>query len=87
MMERDWTVAPGGTLAEWMEERDLNPARAAALCRLDRATFNGVLAGDTPITEDIAERLHAGTGIAVHFWIRYEAQYRADLEAGRTRFE
>lgn len=87
MIDRDWTVAPGDTLRDWLEERDMNPARGAALCRLDRATFERILAGEEPITHEIALGLHAATGISTVFWERYEANYRADLAAGRQRFE
>lgn len=84
-MARDWTVAPGDTLAEWMEENGVSQRVLAKACGLDVHTLLGILKGQTQLSADIAERLHHATGITARFWIAYETSYRADLEAGRKR--
>lgn len=85
--DRDWTVAPGDTLRDWMEEQVISMGAAARLCKIDLADYEDIVNGTLPIDPDIAGKLQAATGITARFWLNYEAQYRADLEAGRRRFD
>ena len=86
MMQRDWTVAPGDTLRDWMDENATPMRVAARACGLELATFERLLDGTEPLTTSIAVALESGTGITAAFWLGFEANYRADLRAGRTRF-
>lgn len=81
---RDWTISPGETLRDWMTEQPVGPATAADRCDLPALIFNGVLAGDLPITTEIAAALERGTGISSAFWLNLERGYRADLAADLT---
>ncbi|MET0601382.1 MAG: HigA family addiction module antitoxin [Baekduia sp.] len=85
MSGRDWTVAPGDTLAEWMEEVGISERVLAKACSIDRHTLSGILKGQVSINAEMAGRLHRATGISARFWITFEKQYRADLEAGHKR--
>lgn len=80
----DWTLAPGATLRDWADENHLPHRVAARACGMWPSLFRGILTGEVPITEPIAEALSHGTGITASFWLNYERRYRADLNAGRT---
>jgi plasmid maintenance system antidote protein VapI len=80
----DWVCCPGETLQEWMDDMHVSPkVLAVAAGRWDEASVAALLAGDLPLTHDIAARLAAATGITPRIWLRFEAQYRAGLAAGR----
>lgn len=82
--DRDWTIAPGATLADWCEENNLPYRAAATACgRMPLEMFEAIVAGEQRITETIAGALHHGTGISASLWLNLERRYRADLKAGR----
>jgi plasmid maintenance system antidote protein VapI len=68
-------------LAEWIEEHGLTVDATANRCGIERERFRRILDG-APISAEDAVRLDAGTMIVAGFWLRAEAHYRADLEAG-----
>jgi hypothetical protein len=91
----DWTIAPAATLAEWLKEQGMTvadlaatavgpctwatPADAERACALIQAVLDR-----EPMTDQCAQLLGWGTGVSVQFWRNLEANYRADLAAGRT---
>ena len=85
--DRDWTIAPGATLADWCEENRLPHRAAATACgRMPIETFEAIVADKRRITKTIAEALAHGTGISASLWLNLERNYRADLKAGRSVF-
>lgn len=75
----DYAVAPGEYLEEWIEDQDLSQQRVAALLGSSRKQVNEIVNGRAPITSDTAMRLERVVGIPAKTWLKYEAQYRADL--------
>jgi HTH-type transcriptional regulator/antitoxin HigA len=82
--DRDWTIAPGETLREWIEENGLSPRITATVARLRPVEIEGVLRGSRKITPRIAAGLQRATDIPARLWLNLERAYRADLAAGRT---
>lgn len=85
MMAPDWTLAPGDCLAELLEMRGITEAELDDRTRLGPEIIAGILAASIPVDSLIAEKLAAVFGVSVHFWLNYEANYRADLERGAKR--
>jgi HTH-type transcriptional regulator/antitoxin HigA len=80
----DWTIAPGGTLQEWIEENGLTVRSTAVACgRMDPERLQGIIDTTVPVTEDDAARLQAGTGIPATLWLNLERRYRQDLARGK----
>ena len=80
----DWTIAPGSTLADWIEENGLSVRSTATVCgRMDPERLQRIIDGKQRLTKDDAARLHAGTGISARFWLAHERRYRADLKRGK----
>lgn len=80
----DWTIAPGETLREWIEENGLSVRSTATACgRMDPDRLQGIIDAQEEITEDDASRLHAGTMIPARLWLNLERRYRQDLQRGK----
>lgn len=74
----DWTVAPGETLRELLDERDMTPKQLAIRTYLDEPTVYEVLSG-LPLTEAVAielERAFGDEGPAAEFWLALERNHR-----------
>jgi len=88
----DWTVAPAGTLRELIEQQATTPERLAGIAarRFPRVTEKDALAAirgvlnRQPYDGRTAAILGAVTGTPAMFWVNLEANYRADLAAGKT---
>jgi HTH-type transcriptional regulator/antitoxin HigA len=78
--ETDWTVAPGETLLELLEEREMSQRDLARRTGLSPKHVNKLLHGLVPLSADVAVRLERVTGVPADFWNRLEAGYRSDLE-------
>jgi HTH-type transcriptional regulator / antitoxin HigA len=78
IFEPNWISAPGETIADILEERDLSLVQFAQRmeCRLEFA--NQLLRGREAITGPIARRLESILGGSASFWMTRESQYRAD---------
>lgn len=81
----DWCVAPGETLIEWMAAREITWQTAASWLKLTREEYDGLLKGDTPITEILAESLERLTMIRSEMWLNLEQRFRDGIAAGKTQ--
>jgi plasmid maintenance system antidote protein VapI len=80
----DWTIAPGATLADWIEENGLSVRSTAIACgRMDPDRLQRIIDGKQKLTRDDAARLHAGTMIPARLWLNLERRYREDLKRGK----
>lgn len=79
MAETDYAVAPGEFLREWIERENISEDTLARELDYTQDQVNGILCGNTRISNDAALRLQRATGISAHSWLRFEALYRADL--------
>lgn len=87
----DWCMRPGVHLQEMLEHSGLTGERGIRYLKratgLTREQVEGLLTGDTEITDDIAERLATGTqplAVSAQMWRNLERTYRAGLAAGKT---
>lgn len=80
----DWVVAPGETLKDWFDEMDV-PLLSAIEQGIPEDVLSGILDGNEPITEEIAEKLFSLTGVSAAFWIALERNYQDGLAAGKER--
>lgn len=86
----DWTVHPGATLRDWMEENGfvqgdrLLIRPLATACSMESEQLQGIVDGKRRIGTVAACKLAAGTGIPARLWLNLERQHRARLAAGKT---
>src|ERR1700733_246437 len=78
--DTDWTVAPGETLQELLEEQGMSQRELARRTGLSPKHVNKLLHGLVPLSADVAVRLERVTGTPARFWNQMEANYRSDLE-------
>ncbi|MGH3164489.1 MAG: helix-turn-helix domain-containing protein [Trebonia sp.] len=83
--ETDWTLPPGDTLLELLEERGMSQRDLARRTGLSPKHVNKLLHGLVPLSADVAVRLERVTGLSANFWNRREANYRSDLERIRSK--
>jgi plasmid maintenance system antidote protein VapI len=73
-------VAPGEVLQEWMLEHRQTIDTLSALADIPEEVVVRLLGGRENLTPELAEKLHAATGISVPFWLGAERNYRDRLE-------
>ena len=78
----DWTVCPGATIMDAIEERGWTVDELAA--KLPWPTIKEVIQANEQITEPLAEKLATVIGGSKEFWIRREQNYRTDLSHGKN---
>jgi plasmid maintenance system antidote protein VapI len=78
----DYVVAPGATLADWIEENGLSVRVTATMCRMKPEHLQRII-DKGPIGEVAARKLAQGTGISAQFWLALEHNYRVWLAAGK----
>jgi len=71
-----WAVPPGATLRETMEAQGLTPDDLARRTGLGLVTVHALLAGDLPVTPDVAQDLERELGVPARPWLRLEDLYR-----------
>ena len=80
--------APGVTLAELIDEREITQAELARRMGRPLNAVNEMVLGNKEITEDTALELERVLGTPAHFWLAREARYREFLarqrDAGRA---
>lgn len=79
----DWVVSPGEILADELAELGVSPRLFSRSSGLDVATIEGIIAGKTRITLDIAERISRVFGTSAKMWMNLETMYREGLKAGK----
>jgi plasmid maintenance system antidote protein VapI/Zn-dependent peptidase ImmA (M78 family) len=77
--EPDWLSAPGATIVDILEERDLSSEEFAKLLGYSQARVEKLLAGKTAITKDVAKLLAEKLGGSENFWLSREEQYRGGV--------
>jgi HTH-type transcriptional regulator/antitoxin HigA len=83
--DTDWTVPPGETLQELLEDQGLSQRDLARRAGLSPKHVNKLLQGLVPLSADVAVRLERVTGVPARFWNQLEANYRSDLERLRAQ--
>jgi plasmid maintenance system antidote protein VapI/Zn-dependent peptidase ImmA (M78 family) len=81
----DWVSAPGETIADILEERNLAPEEFARRMGRKLLAVRDLLEGRHPISNDLARRLEEVLGGSAAFWINREAQYQQDIARLRSR--
>jgi len=75
----DWVSAPGETIADLLEERNLPTGEFARRMGQTPAQAHDLLVGREPITNTMALKLQEVLGASAAFWINRESQYRKDV--------
>ncbi len=75
----DWFSAPGDTIADILEERNLSPVEFAKQMGYTPEHANELLHGRATITIKTARQLEGILGASVEFWMNRESQYREDV--------
>jgi plasmid maintenance system antidote protein VapI/Zn-dependent peptidase ImmA (M78 family) len=75
----NWASAPGETIADILEERNLSLASFANLIGQSSADVKGLLEGRTAITIGTARLLERVLGGSVAFWMTRDFQYRESI--------
>lgn len=70
---------PGDSIAERLEHEGLTAADLARARGCSEADVEKLLAGEAPVTVAWAFLLKEFVGLTALFWLRREANYRADL--------
>ncbi|NLW86663.1 MAG: ImmA/IrrE family metallo-endopeptidase [Planctomycetes bacterium] len=77
--EPDYALAPGETLAERLDELDMDQRELAIRLRMSAKCVNQMIRGKAPITHETAIKLERVTGIPSHVWNNLEMNYRSAL--------
>ena len=72
----DYSVAPGATLKEALEDRGLSQSDLCLRTGLAEKTISQIINGVAPISYETAEKLEFATGIPATFWNHRELTYR-----------
>ena len=80
----DWTVPPGETLKECLEELGRTPQSFAAHTGMSLERVGQLIEGSVELTDYDAVLLEYGTGVPERLWRRLEENYRNDLRLGRV---
>lgn len=75
----DWVSAPGDTIADILEERNLSPAEFAQRMGYTPERANELLHGRAIISIETARQLEDFLGASAAFWMDRDSQYREDV--------
>ena len=75
----DWVSAPGETMVDILEERNLSPVEFAKNMGKTPKSAGELLCGRAMITIETARKLEAVLGASAAFWMIRESQYREDV--------
>lgn len=76
--QRNYTVAPGEYVTEWLEENAITMEELAFALGVNETYTTDLIEGKIPINEEIALALEKLTGIPVKRWAVLDATYWAD---------
>src|SRR5690606_26956591 len=79
----NWVSAPGETIIDILEDRDISVSVFSNLIGEDLDTIENLLAGNQRIERDLASKLTESLGFSKEFWIRRDQLYfqrKAELE-------
>ncbi len=72
----DYSVPPGQTLQELIDERSMTQNELATRAGLSRKTVNEIMKGKSPLTSETAQKLELVFQIPAQFWNERERLYR-----------
>jgi len=75
----EWVSPPGDSITDAIEERDWTQAQLAERLGYTEKHVSLLINAKVPITEESAQKLSRVIGSTPEFWLRREAQYRAQL--------
>ena len=75
----EWVSPPGDSITDAIEERDWTQVQLAERLGYTEKHVSLLLNAKVPITEESAQKLSRVIGSTPEFWLRREAQYRAQL--------
>ncbi|PZV11149.1 MAG: DNA-binding protein [Pseudanabaena sp.] len=75
----EWVSPPGDTIIDAIEERDWTQSQLAERLGYTEKHVSLLINAKVPITEESAQKLSRVIGSTPEFWLRREAQYRAQL--------
>lgn len=73
-------VGPGATLREAMQNRDISLESMAQKLEITPFELFNIIIGVYPMHKELATQLEEHLGISADFWLRLEANYRAEME-------
>ena len=74
----DWTSAPGDTIVDILQERNISGMGFATLVGLSLEDTTDLLQGRSTVTLTVARRLTRALGASVEYWMSRDYQYRQD---------
>ena len=74
----DWTSAPGDTIVEILQERDISDTGFATLMGFSLEDTTDLLQGRSTVTLTVARRLTEALGASVEYWMSRDYHYRQD---------
>src|SRR3989442_640984 len=75
----DWCSAPGDTIADILEERNMSIMQLAQKFGHPPDQADELIRGNKPITTALAQKLQLVVGGTAAFWTNRESDYRKDL--------
>jgi addiction module HigA family antidote len=81
----DYSVAPGETLQEALDERGMSQAELARRANRPLKTINEIVKGKASITPETSIQFERVLGIPATFWNKRELDYRATLARAEER--
>jgi addiction module HigA family antidote len=80
----DWVSAPGDTISDILEERNISLANFAEKMGHTRDYMDNLVRGHVMITIEIARKLEKVLGASAAFWMIRESQFREDVARVET---
>ncbi|WP_369371460.1 ImmA/IrrE family metallo-endopeptidase [Promicromonospora sp. Populi] len=77
-MQRDYAVATGEFIAEWLEDNDMSAAELSRRLGVSRKHVSELLSGKVGLSHDSALGLESVTGVPARRWNQIEALYQED---------
>ena len=85
--EPDWAIAPGATIANILDQRDLEHKDFAWEIDVPVDDLPALFEGRLAIDEGFAKRLERVLGVSADFWLVREAQFRSDVQSLAERVQ